>query len=165
MTVAASIRRRLETGVVAAAILTALPGAMLADSAGPVYAATAYLAGTLLALFNPTALFIQVIAGQVLVGSLLFGSDPPGTLIPVLMIVAVVGTAELVAMVGRRRVVSGRGQGGELRLATTTAVTGGVVFGAVLLVGALPGPTGLAAVVITSVACGIAAFLLVREPA
>lgn len=156
-------RRHLETTVMTAAVLTALPAALLADGTGPVYAATAYMAGAMLALFNPAALFVQVIAGQALVATLLLGADPPGPLIPVLMVAAVVATAELLAMVGRMRAVRGAGQGGELRMAGSAALTAGLAFGAVLLIGALPGPSGLGAIVVTSAACALAAWLLVRQ--
>lgn len=158
-------QRHVEIALVVTAALTALAGALLGEAGGSTAAAAAYLAGTMLALLNPSAIFVQVVAGQVLVGTLLMRQEGPGPLPLVLLVCAVVVTAELLALVARMRAVRRPGQDGELVRVGVAAATAGLVFFAVLWVGALPGPTGLAAVFVTSAACALLAYLMVRPAA
>lgn len=52
---------------------------------------------------------------------------------------------------------------GFLAKGKTVSLASGLIFGAVLMVGRLPGPTGLVAILVTSAACVLAAGVLVRR--
>jgi peptidoglycan/LPS O-acetylase OafA/YrhL len=74
-----------------------------------------------------------------------------------------VATAELLAGAARLNMPIERDGREDLRRAGLAAVAGAGVFGAVALVGTLPGPTGLVAVALASGACIVLALLLVRS--
>jgi hypothetical protein len=71
----------------------------------------------------------------------------------------VVLTAELTGVVARLAMPIERDPGDDLRVTPLLAVVGGGVFGAVVLIAALPGPSGLAA---TALAAGACVALAVR---
>lgn len=161
MTTGASTRRRLGALAMLTATLTAAAGATLGGSGGHLYGAGAYLVIAVAALFSPAAIAGQVIVGQVLVGSVLLAREGPGLLPLLPMVAGVVVTAELLAVVARVDTPLERDPAGDLHRAGRAAVVGGGVFGVVMLVGELPGPTGLAALALASGACVAVAVVFV----
>lgn len=153
--------------VVAAAI--AGTGAVIGGTALHVLGAAAYIAIAVSALFAPAMIMVQVAAGQVIVAGLLLRPDAPGALLRpdapgmlllVAMLIGVVATAELLAVVDRVVTSVDHDPRDDLRRAALAAAVAGVTFGFVLLLGSMPGPTGLAAVALASVACVIVALVL-----
>ena len=162
-------RQGLAAFAVFAAILTGTFGAALGGSGGHAFLAGAYVVAAAVALFYPAAIAVQVIGGQVLLGSLLVGSEGTAPLLLVPAVAGVVVTAELLAVVARLDTQLERDPGDDLPRAGLAAVIGGAVFGAVVLVSGFPGPIGLVAVGLASGACVVLATLLVsnarpREP-
>lgn len=157
-------RRRTAAAAVLTAILTGAAGVALGASSLHVYIAGAYVVITVAALFFPAAIAVQVIGGQVLVGSVLLGQDGLAHLLLLLPVVAgVVATAELLAVVARLDTPLERDPGAGLHRVGLAAAIGGAVFAAVVLLGELPGPTGLVAIVLASGACVMLAVLLVKR--
>ena len=74
--------------------------------------------------------------------------------------IAYVPAAELLAVVGRMDAPGARDPGADVRRAGVATVVAAVAFGAVALVGRLPGPTGLLAIVLASAACAGLAIVL-----
>lgn len=156
-------RRRLAGLAILTATLTGSIAATAGSSPAHVYGAGGYLVLTLIALFWPSAIVAHVIGGQVLAGSVLVAPGG-GELVPLLAIVAgAVATTELLAGAARLDMPVEREGRDDLRRAGLAAVAGAGVFGAVALVGTLPGPTGLVAVALASGACIVLALLLVRS--
>lgn len=155
-------RRRLAGIAIAAAVLTGAAGAVLggADWAGR--AAAGYVAVAVVALFVPAAITVQVIGGQALAAMLLLDPAGPPPLAVVLVVGGVVATAELLGAVARMHAPLEGGSRDDARATGRAALVGAGAFGAVLLVGAVPGPTGLTAIVLSAAACGGLALLLVR---
>jgi hypothetical protein len=154
-------RQRIAGLAVLLATVTGAAGALGPGGSSPV--AGAYVIATLAGLFFPAAITVQVIAGQVLAGCILWGSGQGARslLLVVPIIASVVATAELLAGVGRLETTPGNDPGDYLRRAGAAAAIGAVAFGAVLLFGELPGPTGLIAIVLASAACAALAILLI----
>ena len=158
-------RLRLASLAVLLATLTGAVGTVLDGSSSYVYGGGAYVMIAVLALFVPAAITVQVIAGQVLVGSLLMGLEGPTALMLVPAFAGVVATAELLAMVAWLDTPLQRDPSDALPRSGLAAVIGGGVFGAVMLVSGLPGPGGLVAVGLASGACVVLATRLVRNAA
>lgn len=156
-------RRRLAALGVLMAALTGAAGAVLGASDWHVYGAGAYVVIAVVALFFSGGITAQVIAGQVLAGSLLSGLDGAAALLLLPMVAGVVLTAELLAVVARLDTPLEPDPTRDLQGAALATLTGGGVFGAVVLVGHLPGPTGLTAIALASGACGLLAILLVEN--
>lgn len=156
-------RRRLAAIAVLTSVLTGAAGAALGLSDSHAYLAGAYVAITVVALFHPAAITGQVIGGQLLAGSVLLGQDGLARLWLVPVVASVVATAELLAIVARLDTPLEPDVGDDLRRAEHAAVIGGGVFGAVVLLGGLPGPTGLAAIALAAGACVALAILLARS--
>ncbi len=72
-------------------------------------------------------------------------------------------TAELLGIVARLDTPLERDPTRDVQGAALATVIGGGVFAAVVLVGDLPGPTGLMAIALASGACGLLAILLVKK--
>jgi hypothetical protein len=156
-------RRRLAGMAILTVTLTGVVAATQGGSAAHVYGAGGYLVLTLIALLWPSAIVAHVIGGQLLAGSVLVAPGG-GELVPLLAIVAgAVATAELLAGAARLNMPIERDGREDMRRAVLAAVAGAGVFGAVALVGTLPGPSGLVAVALASGACIVLALLLVRS--
>jgi hypothetical protein len=150
---AVAVAAALSTGAISAAI--AGPGRHFSGAA-------VYVAVTVLALFSPAAVTVQVIVGQLLVATLLLGG-PRDPLLLVPVVAGIVVTAELLAVVARLDTPIERDPGEVLRPAGLAAVIAGAVFGVVALVGGVPGPTGILAVVLACGACVVLATRLAQE--
>lgn len=155
-------RRKAAGLAVLAAVLTGAAAAATGASMAAVYGAGVYLALTGAVLLRPAALAAQVVVGQLLVAAVLLdpGGPPPVTLLPV--VAGVVATAELLALAARLDGPFPRDAGAGLREAALATLVGSAAYGAVALLGALPGPSGLAAVALASGACLALALVLVR---
>lgn len=153
-------RRWAAALVVATTVVTAFVA--VAEGAVP-WVAVLYAAVALFGLGSSGALPVQVVAGAGLVAGLLVRSDgvDAWTLIP--LVVAVVATAELLAVVHRLGAPIERPAGDLLLRAGGSALLAGAVYAAVLGAGRLPGPTGLAAVALGSGGALLAAVLVVRR--
>jgi hypothetical protein len=155
-------RRRLALMAVATAALTAAAVAALGASDTHALAAGLYMLVAVAAVFLPDAIPVQVIGGQLLAASLLVGGSVD--LLLLLPVVAgVVATAELLAVVGRMDAPGERDPRADVRRAGGATGLAAAVFGAVALVGRVPGPTGLLAVVLASAACAGLAIVLARS--
>lgn len=155
--------RRLGGAALIAAVLTAAAGAAYGGSVWHLYGAAAYVAVALAALSAPPLITVQVIAGQLLVASLLLRPVAPPFPVLLTMVTTVVATAELLALVARIRTSVDFGPGEEVHRVARSAVVGGVVFGLVVLLGRVPGPTGIAAIGLASAACIIIAVVLASD--
>lgn len=153
-------RMRFAGLAVAAAIATV--GLVLALGGGRVMGATLYVIVTLAALFFPAAIAVQVGLGQLLVGQLLLGAGSVDPLLAVPAFVGVVAAAELLAVVAWLDSPLRRQPRDAGNSTVRAAGVGAVVFGTVLLLVGLPGPTGILAVVLASAACGVLARRLAR---
>jgi len=150
----------------AAVLVSAATGAVTVGVGGSTeqfYGAGLYVAVAALAAFMPPVIAIQVVGGQALVASLLMSQGGWTLLLLVPSVAGVVATAELLAVVARLDSPIWRESGHTVSAAGRAAVMGAGVFGAVALVGAIPGPTGLLAVVLASGACVVLARRLAGE--
>lgn len=131
-----------------------------------------YLGVTVAAAFSPPAITAQVIGGQLLVASALFGTESvsspaaAGSTIGKMLLLApalagVVATAELLAVVARMEGPLTRHAHGVMRRVGWGAAVGGGVYALVSLASVVPGPTGLLAVTVAAVA----SFLLANRMA
>lgn len=152
------------TALVVAAV-TGAAGAVLGGSAWHAYGAAGYVAMAVLAVFNPGAIALQVVAGQALAGGILLGPDAPPALALLPIVPAVLVTAELLATATRWHRPPGRDPADALRRVGLAALVGGGGFAAVLLAGGVSGPSGIVAVAVASAACIGLAVLLVRRGA
>lgn len=155
-------RRRVATAVVFAAPITALYVGVLGSAPGYWVLAAGYLAAALLALTSPQAIAGQVAIGIALAWSLLPGRAGTEAFVILPVIVAVVMTAELLALTGRLGMVVARDPGPDLRRLTAALTLTVVTSGATLAIGLLPGPGGLTATAVAAGACLVLALLLVR---
>ena len=117
---------------------------------------------SVVALFIPAAISVQVVGGLALLGGLLLAEDGPSPLLLIPAVAGVIFTAELLTIVARMDTPIDGDSRDDLPRAGVAAVIGGGVFGAVVLVSGLPGPTGFGAVVLASGACVVLATVLVR---
>lgn len=155
--------RRLGGAAMTAAVLTSLVGAVSGGSIWHLYGAAAYVAIALAALSAPPLITVQVIAGQLLVASLLLRPDAAPVLLLLAMVIGVVATAELLALVARIQSSVDFDPREEVhRLVLATLVAGGV-FGMVVLLSRLPGPTGIAAIALAAAACIVVAMVLATD--
>lgn len=115
------------------------------------------------ALVSPALITVQVLAGQLLVASLLPGRGAIAALLLLPAVVGVIATAEILAVVARLDSPIERHPGDDLGRASGAAVVGGGIYAAVVLLAGLPGPTGLVAVGLASAACAVLATLLSRR--
>lgn len=156
-----------RTGVAVLALLTAAltgaAGAALGGTTEHLYGAGAYLAIAGVAVFSPGALVVQVIAGQMLAGSVLVGPEGAGLLAVVPLVAGVVITAELLGVTARIIDTPERHPGEELRRVGVTALLGGGVFGVVAVLGRLPGPGGLLGAGLAGGALVLVAMLLAKR--
>jgi hypothetical protein len=127
------------------------------------YGVGGYLALVVLALFVPPAVTAQVVGGQTLMAGLLVGPEGPAPLLLVPAVFGVVVTAEMLADVARMDTPFESHPRHDLLRSGVSALIGGGVFAAVALVGTLPGPEGIGAVVLASGICVVLALVLVRE--
>ena len=118
---------------------------------------------TTIALLLPAGVAFQVITGQALVAGLLLAENGPASVLLVPVVAGVVVTAELLADVARLDTPLRRDLTGAAASAGRAAVVAGGVFGAVMPVGGLPGPTGVLAVVVASGACVLMAARLLSD--
>jgi hypothetical protein len=156
-------RRRFAAMAVVTATLTGVGGALLAGSGWQDRLAAVYVLLAVVALFSPAAIAVQVIAGQVLLGSLLVAREglAPSFLLPV--VAGVVVTAELLATVARLDAPVEGDSRKDLRRAGLAAVVGCSAYSVVALVGGVRGPTGVVAVTLASAACVVLAGTLVGK--
>lgn len=126
----------------------------------PSFLAAIYVLTALLALFFPAAIAVQVILGQALVGALLVGLSPPLVPALVLLVAGVILNAEVLAVVARMDTSIDSDPREDLPRAGQAALIGGCVFGVALVLTRIPGPTGLMAVLLASLAVmGLAAMM------
>ena len=148
-----------------AMLMAALTAVLATSVGGPGWhrdLALVYVAIVAAALVSPAVITIQVLAGLLVVASLLPGRSGIEALLLAPAIVGVVATAELLAVVARLDTPIERRPGGDLGSASVAAVVGGGVYAVVVLVAALPGPGGLLAVCLASTAFALLAMLLSR---
>lgn len=153
---------RRQAAALAVVAILATAAVSVAYGVIPGYAAV-YVAIALYGIGSAAAIPVQVLAGCALVGALLIGpiGAAPLTLLP--LVVGVVGTAELLAVVARLDAPIERPAGDLLLRAGAGAGVAGLLYGAIALVGTLPGPRGSAAVALGSAAALLAALLLARR--
>lgn len=156
-------RQRLAAIAVLMATLTGAGAATLGASGWHIFGAGAYVVATLAAIFSPAAIIVQVIGGQLLAASVVLGRDGSPTLLLLPVIASVVATAELLAIVARSAAALDRDPGDDVRRAGVTVSIAAVVFGVVAIIGRLPGPTGILAIVLAASACLVLAVLLVGD--
>jgi len=161
--------RRVRTwsgGRIQVAVTAVLVGAgtgILSFAQGtPGFGVFVYSGLVLLALIQPAAIAAQVVYGQLILASLLLGPEarPALSLLP--LVIAVIVTAELLAVVARLDTPLSSSVGDALNRVAGSAVIGGAVFAAVALTLGLPGPQGLLAVILGSAACVVLALRLWR---
>lgn len=153
-------RRRLAAIAVLIALLTALAGALSLGTHGQLYG-IAYVAIAIMAVFTPSWIPAQVVAGELLAAMSLFAPNRLALLTIVGMIAGVIASAELLAAIARMDLPLDGGTANAMRRSAFAAVAGGSTFVAVTLVARLPGPSGLFAVTSASAACVLLALLLV----
>lgn len=155
-------RRRLAGVAVLIAVATAMTGALLVGSAGPLYGA-AYVTIAIIAVITPSWIPAQVVAGQLFVAISLFALNQSSFLTTAAMVAGVISTAELLAAAARMDAPLGNATGEVLRRSALAALAGGSVYVAVSLIARLPGPSGLLGVGIASSACVLVAMMLSRS--
>lgn len=148
------------------ALVTAvLTTTLLAWLGGPPWLhdlALLYVALVAVALLLPAAITVQVVAGQLLVVGALLGGT--ADLVSLAVVVAgVVSTAELLAVVARLDAPVERTPTGDLSRTLVAALVGAAAYAGVSLVAGVPGPRGLAAVLLASAACAVIGIALVRR--
>lgn len=158
--------RPARRALAASAILvTALTGALevwLGGSSWHLFGAYTYVLIAMLGLFSPAAIAVQVVWGQVLIGSLLVAQDGPYHLLLAPLVAGVIVTAELLAVVARMDTPFDSDPRDDLPRAGTAALIGGGVFGVVLFLSSVPGPRGIVAIVLALGACVVLAALMVQ---
>ncbi|MGI9628244.1 MAG: hypothetical protein ACR2QM_15530 [Longimicrobiales bacterium] len=156
--------RLVGGAAVVVAALTGLTGALLGATGGFMFGAVALVMLSVLALPYPFLITGQLIAGSTLAAAILL-SEPAEPISVLPLVAGIVATAELLALAARRRTAQSRGFGDEVRRLAVAILIAEGVFGAVLWLGGLPGPTGLLAIVLASGACVALSFVLIgRSP-
>jgi hypothetical protein len=152
------------------AVLTATGMGALAAYGWQVLGAVAYVVAAFVALAVPGAIGVGVVGGVALAGSLMLGPWAVGPLALLPVVAGIVATAELLTLAGRldtgapaagEKALT-RDVGAELRRAGRTTAIAAAAYGVVAVVGAVPGPTGLLAVVAAAVGGAGVAVLLIR---
>ena len=155
-------RVRLAGWAIGLAVATAVLVPLL-DPYARIPGSLLYVAVAVGALFSPAGIAVQVIVGLGLMGQLLLGEVGPDPVLLAPVMAGVVATAELLAAVARMDTpVACDPDDARPRTGMAAAVAAGV-YGAVVLAAGIPGPTGLLAVVLASVACGVLAMKFVGE--
>lgn len=147
-------------GVLVAGLTAAIVVGMLGPGSG-LYGLT-YVALAVLSVFFPAAITTQVIGGQALVGLLFLVQDGTALTLTVPLVATVVVTAELLAVVARLDTPLPRGPGDALARTGRASVLAGALFAGAILISAAPGPTGILAVGLGSVACLVLAIRMAR---
>jgi hypothetical protein len=147
------VRQRIAALAILTAALTGVGGAVLGGSAWHLYGAGVYVAIAIAALFSHTWIAVQVIAGQLIAGSLLLGQRAHSPLLVLPVVASVIATTELLALVARADARLERDPFRDVATAWIAACAGAAISGAILLVAAVPGPTGLLAIGLASGAC------------
>lgn len=155
-------RRRVATAVVLTAAITAIYVGVLGGAPRYWVLSAGYLAAALLALTSPQAIAGQVAIGIALAWSLLPGREGTEAFVILPVIVAVVMTAELLAMAARLGMIVARDPRPDIRRLAIAVTLAALTSVATLAIGLLPGPGGLAATAIAAGACLLLALLLVR---
>ena len=120
------------------------------DPAWSLFGPSIYLLLTVGALFLPAAIAVQVVVGQLLLAGLLLSTTGPEPLLLMPVMGGVVASAELLAVVARLDSPLERDPAGAPSRVAGAAVLGAGIFGAVLLMGWIPGPTGLLALALAA---------------
>jgi len=155
-------RQALAASAILIAVLTGTLDVWLGGSGWHLFGASTYLLIALVALFSPAAIAVQVVCGQVLVGSLLVSQNVPQILLLVPLITGIIVTAELLAAVARMDTPLDSDSRDDLPRAGAAGLMGGSIFVVVLLLSRLPGPTGMVAIALASGALVVLATLLVQ---
>ncbi len=127
------------------------------------YGVAGYSALVALAIFVPAAITPQVIAGELLAGVLWLQGGDAAAVSALLVIGAVVATAELLAEVARLDSPLGRRPSGALGRVGAAVAIACVVFALLALVGELPGVTGVVGVAVGAAVCTWVAVGFVRR--
>jgi hypothetical protein len=145
------------------AALTAAAFAVLGATGGFTIGAVLYLLFAVAGLATPAVIPFQVAVGQFAAAGLLLGPARGSPLLVGLLVVGVIVTAELLAMSTRLAPPVAPRRNGDLRRAGGAAAIGAAAFGVVFVLGALPGPGGLLAVMMAAAACVVLAVQLAGE--
>lgn len=146
-------------------LVAGLTSAIVVGALGPGSGAygLGYVALAVLAVFIPAAITAQVLGGQVLVWLLFLVQEGAAPILAIALVATVVITAELLALVARLDTAVPREPGDALARTGRAAVLAGAVLAGAILVGAAPGPTGILAVAVGSVACLALAVRMARS--
>lgn len=153
--------RHAVLGVLVAVFTATVVVGALGPGSG-IYGLT-YVALAALAVFFPAVITAQVIGGQALIGLLFLVHEGAAPTLAVPLVATVVVTAELLAVVARLDTGLPRRAGDALARTGRAAVLAGAVFAAATLVSGAPGPTGIVAVGLGSMACVALAVRLARS--
>lgn len=146
-----------------AATATSLFAAAVGDSTISTLAAIAYLGVVAGALRLAAWVTAAIVAGPVLAAVLLLAPAGPALLLLAPVVAGVIATSEFLAAAARLEAPASRAAPDEFRRPLLAALSGTGVFAIVLLASRLPGPAGLAAVVIAASACVGLAMVLDRS--
>jgi hypothetical protein len=155
-------RQRIAGAAVLIAAVTGMAASGPGTSVPQQLGGGAYVVFAIAAAIFPPMIAALVILGLVMIGSLMTGPAPPGPLMLLPLIFSIIATAELLAVAGRLESPIEREPRDDLRRAGLATVIGTAVFGAVALIGTIPGPGGLLAILLASAACIVLAILLMR---
>lgn len=147
------LRRRIAAGTIGIATLAAIPAAMFGGAGWHAYLAAVLVAFTALALLDSGWIPAPVIAGQLLAGGILLGPSTAAPLLAILVVAATIATAELLAGLARPDTTLARDAGSLLRRAATAAAGAAAACAVILVVATIPGPGGVAAIILASAAC------------
>lgn len=156
-------RRSLAVLAFSAAVLTGLGAGTLGGGLGHALGAAAYVVVAAIAVFSPTAIAIQVVAGQALAAGVLLGPTDAGFVAVLPLVVGVVVTAEMLGAVARLGITPGRDPRTGLRRSGLAGFLGGATFGLVALLIGLEGPGGLTGLALAGGGCVLLAALLIRN--
>ncbi len=156
-------RQGVAVGALISAVATAGAVAVLTSSSSGVLGAAIYVFVVTVALMVPAAVAAQVLYGQLMIVSLLMRAEPVGVLLLLPLTAGVIVTAELLAAVAWLDTPIRKEAPQALPDAALSGLVGAGVFGAVAVVGGLPGPTGLGAVALAAGACVVLAGVMLRD--
>ena len=152
-------RQGLAAAALAAAVATSTGAALYADNPWTTVAALAHVVAAVWALADVRAVATQVGTGVAMAATALI--DAEGTAIgAVVLILGVVGTAELLAAADRLGMIVERDPGPELRRVGVAVAVAAVAAGVTLAAGALTGPPGLFAPALAALGCLVLAVAL-----
>lgn len=158
-------RARVGTVVLtlAVAVTTAVVAVALGGTGWHVVAGVTFVVCTAVAMESLQALWLPVVVGVGMTWSLLEGREGTEAIVMVPVIVGVVATAELLAVVARLEMIVHRPPTADLVRTGLVALVTAVAALLTIMIGALQGPEGFAAVVLGAVACVVLAVLLVEN--